>query len=77
MLDTAARWWRFSPFVAESLLGRRAPLQAVPHSDDSERGKYFYNPGVVSGIQSLGKKCSYLPHAYSVLAEIRVSWPVG
>lgn len=35
---------------------QRAPPRAVPHSDDSERAKYFYNPGVVSGIQHSGKK---------------------
>jgi len=55
----------------------RASLPVVPHSDDSERGKYFYNPGVVSGIRSLGKKCSYLPHTSSLLAEMRISQPAG
>lgn len=46
--------------LAVSRLGRQAPLRAAPRSDDSERGKYFYNPGVVSGIQSLGEKMQLL-----------------
>lgn len=38
----------------------------------------FSQPGIVCGIPCLGgKKCSNLPHAYSLLAEVCICWPAG